>query len=722
MFSIFATFVGVLDTACTATCAGSEFIRKYAAKIRNVRNMNTNDPPPEVRYDKSSMSFTTGNGQVTAHSFAIIPFRYGNSWCTVGVHVLAGKLPLLFSLGTMEQMGIQLDFENGLLKLAGSWFKMRKQDGLLCIPLLENFLESPNKKYLESKKSDGVRFLSDDGVRPSSHEKIEKNPPKCSECFMHDGVRASSDEIVRPSSDDGVRHLSESLTRDSESVFPSNFSAVDNSQVAVVDGADHCDSKMASKSFATVEVPQILTNSVPENSPKGTSAQLPDAAKFASSQASTLPSSSSVSLGDDALVVLKRLNLEDSKQLVKLHRQFGHRRAERIIPILRAAGWDDASLISVKNSLDAVQAACAVCQDPALLKPGNEPKVGLPHALFPNHIMLADLTQTKDGFWWLHLLDQFSNKSGGGRCKDRRPETFIRIVAVHWVSPCGGFPKFFYADIEGGFESDKFVSFLSDGNCMPQLGPSQAKFAKGQIERHNDLVKSIYDTLRAEDPKREPDICFALALATKNELPSNDNRSPDELFSGQRANLPGAWDVSTASISRLQRNEYVDSWISHNNFLQGLITARQAAMENTLKLRIAEMAKHHVPSYKDEPALQIGEFVSFYREGTTKADTGYYGPAKVLGVDGSWVVLRNESTKGYVRVHPHAIRREPFGVLAGRHDPQGDVDLANVEVPVQTLPFERFSFERPVDDDDFDLPPLPQPDRMHLCASRLPQG
>ena len=161
---------------------------------------------------------------------------------------------------------------------------------------------------------------------------------------------------------------------------------------------------------------------------------------------------------------------------------------------MRAAGWDDASLISVKNSLDAVQAACAVCQDPALLKPGNEPKVGLPHALFPNHIMLADLTQTKDGFWWLHLLDQFSNKSGGGRCKDRRPETFIRIVAVHWVSPCGGFPKFFYADIEGGFESDKFVSFLSDGNCMPQLGPSQAKFAKGQIERHNDLVKSIYDT------------------------------------------------------------------------------------------------------------------------------------------------------------------------------------------------------------------------------------
>ena len=75
-----------------------------------------------------------------------------------------------------------------------------------------------------------------------------------------------------------------------------------------------------------------------------------------------------------------------------------------------------------------------------------------------------------------------------------------------------------------------------------------------------------------------------------------------------------------------------------------------------------------------------------------------------------------------MRVHPHAIRREPFGVLAGRHDPQGDVDLANVEVPVQTLPFERFSFERPVDDDDFDLPPLPQPDRMHLCASRLPQG
>ena len=50
----------------------------------------------------------------------------------------------------------------------------------------------------------------------------------------------------------------------------------------------------------------------------------------------------------------------------------------------------------------------------------------------------------------------------------------------------------------------------------------------------------------------------------------------------------------------------------------------------------------------------------------------------------------------------------PFGVLAGRHDPQGDVDLANLEVPVQTL-----VHERPVDGDDLVLPPLPQPeDRM----------
>ena len=61
--------------------------------------------------------------------------------------------------------------------------------------------------------------------------------------------------------------------------------------------------------------------------------------------------------------------------------------------------------------------------------------------------------------------------------------------------------------------------------------------------------------------------------------------------------------------------------------------------------------------------LQIGEIVSFWRDGTVKSEAGYYGPAKVLGVDDSWVVLRNEATRGYVRVHPWAIRREPAGVL-----------------------------------------------------------
>ena len=61
---------------------------------------------------------------------------------------------------------------------------------------------------------------------------------------------------------------------------------------------------------------------------------------------------------------------------IKLHRQFGHRSAETIIKLLKAAGKDD---VELKNQVIAVTKKCDICK--VYKKAEPRPVVGLPLAV-----------------------------------------------------------------------------------------------------------------------------------------------------------------------------------------------------------------------------------------------------------------------------------------------------------------------------------------------------
>ena len=105
-------FAAILDTGCTATVAGTDFVRRYVSEIRRMCTEGVTsgfDVISWVSYRVSNLEFTTGSGKVRAKRLVTLPIFYGESWCSLDVHEVQGTLPLLISLGTMRQMGIVID-------------------------------------------------------------------------------------------------------------------------------------------------------------------------------------------------------------------------------------------------------------------------------------------------------------------------------------------------------------------------------------------------------------------------------------------------------------------------------------------------------------------------------------------------------------------------------------------------------------------------------------
>ena len=430
-------FAAILDTGCTATVAGADFVRRYVSEIRRMCSEGVTsgvDILSWVNYGVSNLEFTTGSGKVRAKRLVTLPIFHGE-WCTLDLHEVPGSLPLLISLGTMRQMGIVMDLPNFQIRFRDVWYRIIEHDGLIIMPILP---QGWRKALIEvERRQDDSEF---------------------SRRVLSD-VERRSDVYVHNSSDAELRRVLSDVERRSD--------LYDSSRKALIDVERREDGSELSRK-ALIEV-ERRTGNAPSAVVLRTVGANPGVIEASEEKPNQLQPQSQLersagvrgdeqvpALTETEIQRLQNLNLDDKQALVKLHRQFGHRRAIRILQVLKAAGFSDLQLSDVQKKLCEIEQACAVCQ--AEKRPGNQPKISLPHALFPNHIMLADLTETNDGRVWLHLLDQFSTKSAVGLCKNKTPEVFISIFTIRWVS-WTGFPKIFYADIEGGFGSAKFVGF-----------------------------------------------------------------------------------------------------------------------------------------------------------------------------------------------------------------------------------------------------------------------
>ena len=170
----------------------------------------------------------------------------------------------------------------------------------------------------------------------------------------------------------------------------------------------------------------------------------------------------------------------------KLHVQFGHCRLGKFRELLKLAGLD-----TVTN-LKYAATVCNSCENCLTHQRNpNRPKVCLPRATSFNEVVSVDLHSLGSGYYYLHMIDEFSKYSCAAIMKSKYPTEFIDNFSKHWITHFG------CPNRNGGeFVSDETTEWAQQFNIDLQTTPGYSPFSNGSVERHNPVLTNMLDKLQ----------------------------------------------------------------------------------------------------------------------------------------------------------------------------------------------------------------------------------
>ena len=326
------------------------------------------------------------------------------------------------------------------------------------------------------------------------------------------------------------------------------------------------------------------------------------------------------------------------KKAMKLHRQFAHASKERLIRLLKNGGCSD------KEFIDAIEECCNNCQFCQKYKQAKpKPIVGLPKSEQFNEVVVMDLKEVQKGkLWILHLIDSHTRYIATSLIKSKRKEIVVERIFKIWIAYFGA-PLKFHSDNGGEFANEIFREMNEKLNIETSTSPGESPFSNGVVERNNAL---LYETMMKtmDDVKCDMETALAWATSAKNSLQNSFGFSPNQLIFGKGVNLPSV-ENSKPPAMEASRSDLV------RQNLNALHKARESYIKAESSERIKRALRHNVRTYS-EVDFQPGEKV-FYKRRQTKE---WRGPAKVLGKESNFVLIRHGST--YYRCHPCQLMKD----------------------------------------------------------------
>lgn len=316
----------------------------------------------------------------------------------------------------------------------------------------------------------------------------------------------------------------------------------------------------------------------------------------------------------------------------KLHLQFCHPTADRLIDLIKKAGTFDQRVFDAINN---VTSRCDICirSKRAPLRPA----VGLPLATQFNETVALDLKHRGSDGYILHIIDHLTRYSAACLIKDKKKETIIRGVMDHWIKIFGP-PKYFLMDNGREFVNHEFVDLAEKFNIIIRTTAAESAWSNGLCERHNGILNgNVNKVLSSTSCSLE--VAIAWAVAAKNSLANVYGFSPNVLVFGKNPHFPTAFTNKPPANNTTCLNEYV----AEN--LNVMHHARRAFVEQESAERLRRALNRKSRTYSNIVYHQ-GDHVYYWRN--DKADC--HGPAVVVGKDGQQFLLKHGGI--YIRVHP----------------------------------------------------------------------
>ena len=345
-----------------------------------------------------------------------------------------------------------------------------------------------------------------------------------------------------------------------------------------------------------------------------------------SEQISVLVSTSQKISDDESIVPFKIA--------IKLHRQFCHCSAEKLIKLIKASNnWNEDETADIIREVEEVTENCDVCKKYKRSPP--TPVVSLSLASRFNEVVAMDLIEVH-GKYVLHLIDLFARYSAACVRNTKGQEAITDAILKVWISYFGK-PSKFLADNGGEFANETYTDMCTAYGIEIMKTSAESPWSNGLAERHNGVLKvSILKTV--EDTQCTLDTAVAWSVSAKNTLINNLGYSSNTIVFGKNPSFPSVVSDNIAGLTA----ENVSQVVEEN--LQAMRAARKAYIEAESSNKIKKALSHNIRT-SCEVQYDQGDKVFFKRNDSKR----WYGPGTVIGKDGKQVVVRNGSQT--IRVH-----------------------------------------------------------------------
>ena len=372
-------------------------------------------------------------------------------------------------------------------------------------------------------------------------------------------------------------------------------------------------------------------------------------------------------LPDTQVVFTVSTTLSKHQQALKLHRQFAHAPADRIIALLNAAGKPWCTDKDLKSELMTVSGQCQTC-----LEYGKElpkPSVALPSANCFQDTVALDLKFYNMKIL-LHLIDYATRYSACTTIPSKRPDQVVKAMFSNWIAIFGP-PSKFLSDNGGEFINQELLDLCEAYNITLKTTGAEAPWSNGLIERHNQVLGNMLDRVLG-DLNCNFEIALAWCVNAKNSLQNVHGFSPYQLVFGHNPVLPNPFNNKPPAF---EDTESRSSEIVRTN-LNALHSSRVAFMESERSERLRRALRTNTRTYSDQVVVN-GDKVYYKRNDAKK----WKGPAYVLGRDGQQILLKHGGY--YIRVHPCRVRlaREEINASSIDNDPPPSPSAVNVLPP-----------------------------------------
>ena len=334
----------------------------------------------------------------------------------------------------------------------------------------------------------------------------------------------------------------------------------------------------------------------------------------------------------------QKVSDEDSiapfKIAIKLHRQFCHCSAEKLIKLIKTSNnWNDDETADIIREVEEVTENCDICKKYKRSPP--TPVVSCSMASHFNEVVAMDLIEVH-GKYVLHLIDMFARYSAACARNTKGQEAITDAILKIWISYFGK-PTKFLADNGGEFANETYTDMCTAYGIEIIKTSAESPWSNGLAERHNGVLKvSILKTI--EDTKCTLDCAVAWSVTAKNTLSNNFGYSPNTIIFGKNPSFPSVVSDNIAGLTAENVSQIVEEK------LQATRIARKAYIEAESSEKSKRALTHNIRT-SCEVQYEQGDKVFFKRNDSKR----WYGPGIVIGKDGKQVVVRNGSQT--IRVH-----------------------------------------------------------------------